>query len=328
MREISLVVLCVLLSVSTNLYAQKIDTNYIDERHDKLMIGTIFRSRNNFWTFKNDANPTNMELKHNPSVNFGLGVNWRFLVGSFEYGLLNIDTTKYGNTNRLDLKLSPYLGPFMLSFQFSKYKGYYIANPNELDTKWQVTDVYPHLPNTTTHNIVADVKYFLNRKRLSPKAAFVLSDKQIKSAGSVIAGTYYTYLSVDKTKDIHVPQGFLPFVLPRYMQFLGVKSHNMGISLGYMYSFVFGVKKYWSLNAMFNAGLGATYQDLPETLSASRNAWSLTERLDYRLALNYNAPHFYGAIIGESNVNYIDPKTRISLTSVYTIVSLIVGYRF
>lgn len=327
MREVVLVVLSLVLCAS-NLCAQKIDTNYIDERHDKLMISTIFRSRNNYWTFENDEAPTNMELRHNPSINVGLGINWRFLVGSFEYGLLHIDTTKYGNTNRLDLKLNPYLGPFMLSFQFSKYKGYYIANPNELDSKWQASDVYPRLPGTITYNIGADIKYFLNRKRLSPKAAFVLSDKQKKSAGSVIAGTYYNYLSVDKTKDIQVPQGFLPFVLPRYMQFIGVKSHNMGISLGYMYSFVFGTKKYWSLNAMLNGGLGTTYQDLPETLSASRNAWSLTERIDYRLALNYNAPHFYGAIIGEGNVNYIDPNTRISLTSFYTIASLIVGYRF
>ncbi|EPD31862.1 protein of unknown function [Capnocytophaga granulosa] len=123
----------------------------------------------------------------------------------------------------------------------------------------------------------------LRNKRFSLRAAFEQSEKQIKSAGSLLLGSgfYYHKIVPDASKQQSLPKAF--------------DNNQMGANIGYAYSWV--VSPRWLLAGMVSAGVN--FGNNSEVL-AWHNLRAYPASIG-RLTLNYNREDWSFALTGIFN---------------------------
>jgi hypothetical protein len=291
----------VLLAMSFRGQAQvEIDTHPVDstsasdryvDYSDQLLLKIMTVSKINELEIINTNNKQSIKLKPLGASSLGFGFNYKWLGLGITFGLpASIeDEKKFGKTDRFDFQLNIYSKKFVIDAFVQHYKGFYVANADNL-VNWNDV-VFPQRPTMETLSVGVGGYYVFNHKKLSYKAAYVRNALQKKSAGSFLLGGFY---SLDyggfpsKDTSSFVPEYF-PTDIQDSLPIDGYTSRSIGISFGYTYTFVF-FKRFF-INLSLIPGVGSknlsVYRDGVKT-----NETSPVGRFNGRIALGYENKHF------------------------------------
>ncbi len=277
------------------------DSTRIIDLSDKLSLWIYGINKEYLFSIANKTSKKHIDFRPNSAVKMGLGFNYKWLgLGvAFNMPWAQNDDDIYGHTTRIDLQINVFTRSFGMDISAQYYKGYYIANPNDF-MNWTMPQ-YPLLPDLATLSTEISGYYFTNNKKFSYRAAFVRNEIQKKSAGSFIIGGY---LRSDVSES---PSGFipdnLPFELKDTFNIKSFASVNMGITMGYTYTFVFLKKFFINLSAVPGIGLKASSMFDNNDVLANNNGVSI--RWLGRLALGYEHEKFFLGITSISTSNTI-----------------------
>jgi len=225
--------LCLFIFVICNthtLFAQEKNI-YIADYEQKLIL-SVFTAKEFLNITVEDKNQDLMYMPNNP-VELGLGFSWKNSVFSFAYGY-GFDfmrDKKLGKTKSFDLQFHHYNRRFVLDFFLQRYKGFYME-----DEKNEIKNVLA--PDLELRQYGIYGQYIFNHKKLSYKAAYIHNEKQLRSAGSLLAGggIYFSRIRSDSS-----------FVYKELDNF------QFGASIGYTYTWV--INKRWFMNGTITTGI-------------------------------------------------------------------------
>jgi len=230
-------------------------------------------------------------VKYRPNgiYSMGVGFNYKFLGLGISYGapLSQKSKDKKGNTQRLDLQMSMISSSIGLDGFLQVYRGYYLSNPDDF-TQWN-SDDYPQLPEMDVITLGINAFYIFNNKKFSYRAAFISNQVQNKNAGSLTAGLFGTFDQV-KTNNGFVPEDLSDSIQTEF-DLKSFEAYTIGLSAGYMYTFVFRKGFYLSLAAV--PGIGYRHFKIVELDNVQSYKDQFAVQLLGRIALGYTKKRFY-----------------------------------
>lgn len=222
-----------LLSLSVQLSAQ-IDSAYIRPYDNKFMF-LGFMTKDLLMLV---AETPGQELSYMPNnpVELGLGFGWNntILYAAYGYGFDFMRDKSLGKTKSFDFQWHTYGRKYAFDLFIQRYKGFYMENE-------KVKSDYVLCPDLQVHQYGVNAEYIFNNKRFSYKAAFNQSERQLRSAGSLLlgGGIYFS--------DIRSDSSFV------YGERNDLKNFQFGVSIGYAYTWVLG--KHWHITAAATTGI-------------------------------------------------------------------------
>ncbi len=264
-----------------------IDTNYIEDFSDRLVIRTFFKKKSNAVKITDTkAEGNTITYKPNQGGSFGGGFNYKWLGIDFAFKAPVADSVNdaLGKSSSFDFQANMYMRKFAIDFFLLNYTGYYIENSANFGSS-NAKIKYPHLSSGI---IGANINYLFNHKKFSYRAAYLQNERQKKSAGSLFGGAFFSKGHVRSDSSI-IPKQFVS----QFRESSNIINANyvvVGAQFGYAHSFIF--KKFY---LTLSLGLGAGVQFVrieaaDEEFSASNSA--PTGKVLTRFALGYNGDRF------------------------------------
>ncbi|MFY0652392.1 MAG: DUF4421 domain-containing protein [Cyclobacteriaceae bacterium] len=236
-------------------------------------------------------------LIHQPNeqfnIGFGFNYKWLGLDLAFNFPFINDDDELYGKTSRLDVQSNVYTRRFAVDFNFQRYKGYHLRNPEVYVPTWDPKNpVYPLRPDIRSSNISGNFFYIFNHKKFSYRSTFVFNERQLKSKGSWLAGAYIGYFTM-MAEDSLVPEELRADVNPDN-NYKETTFFSAGLSFGYAHIFVIKKKFFWTPTLAI--GIGPEVRTVGNKGDADyRNTTEAGSKIFFRTALGYNSDRsFFG----------------------------------
>lgn len=246
------------------------------------------------FNFKEGGHKNDSVLKYSPNGNFNLGAGfsykWLGIGAAFNLGFVNNDNDLKGETTSLDLQVDLYSKRYFFNGNLQYYSGYYWQNPNVFYPDWNINDSLVVRPDITTVTAGVNGIYIFNHERFAFKAAYQYTERQIKSAGSMLLGMRFSIYSIDADSSF-IPTHLHEFY-PNSTNIGGLSSLSLGASFGYTHTFILG--KYGFVNGLLMTGLNSqviSTRDLND--DELESAAKMSSNFTLRLALGVNKPNVY-----------------------------------
>lgn len=225
------------LSIPSLAFAQ-VDSTYIGKFEEAFSAKIYAVDKSASFEKENGTKEKDMEeitYKTNKPVSLGLGVAWKGFSVSFSYGFDFFRDKKKGKTNSLEFQHHWYGRKFMYDFILQQHKGFYNQKRNDDKT-------YNLHPDVKMNMYGGTLQYVFNNKKFSYNAAMNQTEKQLKSAGSILAGVSLFYSKVQTDTTV-------------IFEKLTANHENLqfGFSGGYAYTWV--INKNWFLSGSASIGL-------------------------------------------------------------------------
>jgi len=271
-----------------------------------------------------------VEYSPNLLPQWGLGVDYNWL--SFEltssWGVNDEEPTK-GKTSKLGIAGTLTLPKWNAQGNLQYFKGFYVSNLAELKTTYAAAaaePIYPHREDMSLITGRGSLYYMFNSKRYShPSALFVTTERQLKSAGSVLLGVTFTFFSISADSSL------IPPSISRYFDsshFVKKSGYFMLLSnVGYSHTFVF--QKTLFLNSGLHFGLGPVYSGIKSDEGGATNRrLDAGATVELRVGLGVNGDRLYGGVLTSvvSTASTAGEESIINNSSY--LLRLFVGYRF
>jgi hypothetical protein len=294
------------------------DSNYIESYYNDLAVRFFSGEKTNNLQVIDPNNPVNLNYKPNRFFNLGIGLNYRFfginLATKIPY--INKQESKDGKTSKFHLQSYFFTGKFAFDVITSFSQGYYLSNTDEIlpgfpeGINYQRPDIY-------SGHIGLNVNYVFNHKKYSYRAAFNDTERQKKSAGSMIAG-FEVNSYVTRGDSAFIPSKTDESWYPdsREINEFGVLAINT--NTGYSWSQVF--LKNGIATASYIVGLGIQENKYSSESETINNHWRLSFSHRLKLGLGYRYKKYY------ARVNYYRMKQYSKLK--YNDMTLGLGTKF
>lgn len=261
---------------------------------DKLGIYLYGITKYSNFQFKEAGQRNDSVLRYSPNGNFNLGAGfsykWLGIGVAFNLGFINNDDELKGETNSLDLQVDLFSNRLFFNGNLQYYKGYYWNNPQVYYPDWNINDSLLVRPDISTVTLGVKGIYIFNHDRFSFKAAYQYSERQLKSAGSMLLGARFSLYGID------ADSSFIPTHLHEFYSnstdIVGISSLSLGASFGYTYTFILG--KYVFINALLMTGINSQFistQDIND--EELESGAKLSTNLTFRMAVGINKPKVY-----------------------------------
>jgi len=274
-------------------YYTNLDNQFI------LRFYTLYKSNN--LNLSKDENT--LRYRPNGVFSIGVGFNYKFIGLGISYGapLSSQSKAKKGNTQRLDIQASVISTAIGLDGFLQIYKGYYISNPYDF-TEWDKSN-YPLLPDMQVITFGVNAFYIFNNKKFSFRAAFIGNQVQNRSAGSLTTGLFGTFDQV-RTNNGLMPDALIDSTQNEF-DLRSFEAITVGLSAGYMYTFVFNKGFFLSLAAV--PGIGYRHYNLVTIDNSKSNKDQLALQLLGRIAMGFTKSRYYinlNTVFNVRNYNY------------------------
>jgi hypothetical protein len=284
---------------------------------DKIMVRTNLSTQSDNYFLK-DKKGTNLDLETNNSYKLFLSIDYKFI--GFSYGFYpkffggNKDEDLKGKSSFSDYNFRFFLGRWLQTVNYSKTKGYYVANMSEFDPNWiKGKDPYLQFPDFKTTQFGMSTSYLFNPK-FSLKSITSFTEWQKKSAGSFLPSLIYSYNTIrSKSDDLDGKQ----------------KEFDLKLGAGYYYNFIIHKKFYMAPNLSPSLGVKFMKDKSKDSgVETVEKETYFTRNLDGGLKIGYNSDRIlFGASLNFSVSSYNEDKNNvISNDKVYGL--LYFGYRF
>lgn len=275
----------------TNLLQGKKDSSYIENYFNDVIVRLYSDEKSHSIQLNDLIHSNNLKYLPNGYYNLGIGFNFRSFGLSFAAKLPEFQSNKqkYGETKRIGFQSYFYPGKFSVDLFTSFIQGYYLKNSFDHLPAYTREKEYQR-PDVSSATIGSTVNYIFNHSKFSYKAAFTDTEKQKRSAGSVIAGgSIFIYQT--KADSAIVPRGIDRnlFVKSRDISRSGVSTFNA--NLGYAYSLVFLQNGIVSLSYIL--GTGAQYNSFDSAFERETDRWRISMSHTGRLGIGYWYRRYY-----------------------------------
>lgn len=277
-------------SLNGYLTAKK-DTNYIENYYNNLII-RLYSGEKTHSLDLNDLNsPYHLKYLPNGYFNLGAGVNFRSFGLSLatKVPIFQNSEFKHGETKRFGIQSYIYSSKFTVDLLTSFLKGYYLVN-SSTHLNSHAKDKDYQRPDISSANIGISLNYIFNNSRFSYKAAFSDTERQKKSAGSLIAGgSIISYRT--KADSSIVPREIDPeyFLKSRDISKTGVLAFSANI--GYAYSLVFLKNGIFTLSYILGTGIQDNSFD--REVDSEINRWRFSMNHSGRIGIGYRFNRYY-----------------------------------
>lgn len=309
-----------------------VDTNYIRKYPDRFIV-TLSNSYRQYdirmsQTLTQDTLGWGApQLIADANVSTGLAFDFDKI--SFSFGIKSkpptpADVLKKGNTKFTSFNLSFSAYRFRFETSYRNYHGFYDFKTPFYDPGFDSTGIYFQNPSMDVRSVRAKTIFIFNKRRFSYNAAYFNTQRQLKSAGSLlIVSNIYGYRFKSDTSLI--PEASRPF----YVQYGDLNYFNVqGISIGPGYAFNLVLFKTLYFNATLTSGFDFQHR-FYNTFSGlyTDKHWRVGAAGEVRLALGLNGKRLFGSITFRSDYNsYVSTGLRIEPR--YNSLDFNIGYRF
>jgi hypothetical protein len=169
-------------------------------------------------------------------LDLGLGLNYHgfnLIIGT-GIAFFKNNKLEQGKTKYLDLQVHFMPRRFANDLYYQKYKGYYIRNSDSFINNQ--TNIKLLRPDIKTELIALNSIYIFNYRQFSFKSAFNYNETQIKDAGSVLLGVFYSRFK---------ESGDSALIIPKMNNYLNsgtdiqqAVEQITGLNMGYAHTFI------------------------------------------------------------------------------------------
>ncbi len=309
-----------------------IDTAYVEAQ--KYNFTVMVQSINTYETYRvSSSSGQSVRFSPKPSMKVGPYVGWRWIVWGYTVDFSHLSD----GHKKQDFMVSLYSNQVGLDLFYRKTGNDYRIKDLNLGPAVNTSS----LENMTFDGIRASIKgfnlyYIFNHKRFSYPAAYSQSTRQLRNAGSVLAGFGYTRhsLSIDWNKlqtliDDELQPSSDEATLNPDLKFQSIHYTDISLSLGYAYNWVFAHN--WLFNSSLSLALGHkhTSGDLAENNFLFKGFSLENFNVDGvgRFGLVWNNSRWYsGASAIFHTYNY--KKQQFRTNNFFGTLTLYVGYNF
>jgi hypothetical protein len=272
-----------------NFYIPKL--NYTDDSQSAFVPNTIFKTKFSF-----DYKFIGLFISFSPD----------FLPGN------SINLSK-GKTQTLDLSFKFFYNDRLRQeVVYKNIKGFYLANPK--------TGLPIELFGDLEIQTIGGKIFYITNNNFSYRAFETLTERQIKSAGSIIPSIsfYYNNLITNKKNET---ESYLT----------RIKSYDAILQVGYMYNYVFSKK--WFSTIGFDPGIGINesnnyFANPINDKITSKTSVNINLNFDASIALGYNNKNFFSGLkLNYKNIEYNTINNAEIINSKVNF-GIFVGYRF
>ncbi|MGE4132253.1 MAG: DUF4421 family protein [Bdellovibrionales bacterium] len=195
---------------------------------------------------------------------------------TFGLPLPGVEKKRRGQSSLTSVVFGSYWRGDALDIYYQNIKGFYVASPFT-ELSFNKPERYPQLPDARVLNFGLNWYHVKNPRQYSLKAAFDLSEKQLKSGGSWVYNPFYNHL------EISVGNEFIPGIdndaLVELPNLASARSDTVGMTMGYGQT--------WIHQRLFASALGGLGPAL-QYQQFSRADGNNTQKLGFSAKLNIN----------------------------------------
>lgn len=325
MRLYLLLFFCVIQLVSFSQKDRKdYDTTYLKEFSHNFYPFTFSNIKNHNLYFSHYTNE-NAWVNYTPNspLYLGFGFDYKWVTFSYAFPLQSRAEKKGSNFN---IFYGMSRRKFRLSLMYQQYQGFFQDDATLSDDWWERNNQLPFREDISDYIFQGVIFYIFNNKKVSYRSSFLYFEKQLKSAGSLTAGSNVFISGVSADSSL-IPSAFDTAFGDRIKE-QKVLDVNVGLKVGYLYTWVF--HKNWHLSAHLSPALYLNKDRLFEkrTLSDSVSNFerSLFLGFDYRVVLGYDNDEYFGGLV-LLGTNTQQDFTKSSISSDYSVIELYFGKR-
>jgi len=269
----------------------KRDSTYI-ETYNKDLIIRLYSGEKTHSLELSDLNlPYKLRYLPNGYFNIGAGVNFKSFGLSLatKLPIFQNSEIRHGETKRLGIQSYIYTSKFAVDVLASFLNGYYLNNSSSHLNSYSEGIDYQR-PDISSANFGVSINYIFNNSRFSYRAAFTDTERQKKSAGSLIAGgSVFSYQT--KADSSFVPRGISNeyYLKSRDISKSGVLAFNANI--GYAYSLVFLKNGIFTISYIL--GMGIQDNSVDREFANDINRWRFSINHSGRMGLGYRFHRYY-----------------------------------
>ena len=313
------VFLCLFMMNSIYCFSQKgsffnppIDTNYINKLPSKWSARLYSASKYNQFHFWNDT----VSTRFYPDTKIGLGAGVSYNNFALDLSANIYSSNPSEKSKNIGLLSSLYANQNIFEFSLQTYSHFSSnvtgSSGDEIQSEFR--------KDISAFNLGINYNYNFNYKKFSFNAPFIATQIQKRSAGTPLAGAYWSYFHLHSDT---------PLLIINELPGLGTDSFftyanlfTVGITGGYAYTFVLPAHLYITLSGnvklAYNAGstsnLTLPFQIIPGFLT--------------RNAIGYSGLKIYGFVSGLLDYNVVKIRNNEYLSYDPIKIKVLVGYRF
>lgn len=311
-------------SADLKIYRQ--DTNYILDYRYHFQIKTLGLTRQAEFRLINTNEAHSIDFSTNNPFSFGLAIDYSWISLEYTKTIKGFEFTdeRKGKSEAQAFRLGMTGRRYTANLYYRNTRGYNLENVEDWVPDWfEDHEKYPFAPGLESRILALSLYYTFNHKKYSNAAALRQNARQIKSAGSPVAGIQANVEGVFSP----TPMLSSDTLARKFLNIAQVQYLKFGITGGYMHTF--SIKKRFYLNAalvqglLYSVGRGS-YHDYEEIDDISAIGVSFY----LRLGLGYNGKRWYSGLHFSGDIFANDVSSELYNTSAYSNFKIFVGYRF
>lgn len=300
------------------------DPAYIGDFQEAASARILIAKKDFNFSLKNKlANGSKINYRPNVQGIFGVGFTYRksALDLSFRLPIADRENALFGKTKLFDIQINNYGPKLGLDFNLQAYRGFYVANPQDFNSRWSVINGYPQRPDISIFNLGVNAYYVFNNRRFSFRAAFNQTERQLQSAGSFLLASGFSFFSL-RSDSLLMPV-VQPYK-PNGTAFEESKVRLLSFAPGYVYTLVIHEKFYITPSLFW--GIALQRQKYLIDTERKKN-YDIDQRINFRLAAGYYGNKAFAGIAFVTDNNRIRME-NVQLNTSTINIKLFVGYRF
>ena len=320
-------------SGSANMSAKdssRIDTNYVKNYKDKLIIG-LWQSERSFNILIDekiggaDTNKSAMNYIANSNHVSGIAVDYDLIGFAFGYKSVPSGNTRTGNSDYLDFGLNFNTRGLRLENSFKRYSGFYDNNSPTYIHPFTDTTKYFQNPSMSVRVIKSKLLYTFRKKKFTLGAAYANVKRQVRSKGSwILAGNFYALNLFSDSSIVPLPLRKEYGTTWSGLNRMNVYAYSAGA--GYTYTLVFWRNFYF--NFLGSLGLETQLRHYYTTPAHEHfHSWKTQSAVDWRVSFGYNGKRFFMRASSIYDINNYDTKD-LQFGMKFIAGSFDFGYRF
>ncbi|MCI9845132.1 DUF4421 family protein [Flavobacterium pectinovorum] len=284
---------------------------------DKILVRANLSTQTDAYLLNNKKG-SNLDLETNNSYKLFLSIDYKFI--GFSYGFYpkffggNKDEDLKGKSSFSDYNFRFFLGRWLQTANYSKTKGYYVANMSDFNPDWvEGKDPYLQFPDFKTVQYKMSTSYLFNPK-FSLKSITSFTEWQKMSAGSFIPSLIYSYNRItSKAATLDGKQ----------------KEFDIRLAAGYYYNFI--IHKNFYIAPYLSPSIGVKFlndKSIDSGVETVEKERYFTRNIEGGIKIGYNSERIlFGASLNFENSSYNQDKTTV-ITNDKVYGLLYFGYRF
>lgn len=290
------------------------DSNFVQSYRNDLLFRIYTSNKVNFFKLKDTQEKFAIKYRPNDFYNLGIGFNYKTFginIGT-PFPFSTKDESKFGKTTTFGIQSYMYKRKFTIDLLAKKTKGFFIHDSDDILAGYDDQHEY-HRRDIETQNFGLNVNYIFNNERFSHRAAFNQTEKQLRSAGSLLAGLgVYSFLT--KADSALVPREIDPNYFVKNRSYKGGQTISLNLNVGYAYSLVFA--KNWLLTGSLIVSGGVEQLRFKYVDQKTEERFKLNYNSQVRLGFGYQHDKYK---IGVSMIRFLNASPwkvqQISVTN-------------